>query len=259
MTGRSGQLSCLVVSGPFVNLPRHALILAGGEGRRLAPLTTVIPKPLVPVGDRSILEVLISQLANQGFTRITIALGHLGHLIRAVVGDGERFGTAVDYTHETTPLGTAGAVGLVPDLDVDGHLLLVNGDTLTDVSFSEIFDRHVALGAAATVAVHRRSIYVDFGVLTMDGSGALAEYIEKPTHSYLVSMGVNVLGPEALKRLVPSRRVDVPGLLHELQADNQLVMCHEAQCVWLDLGRVDDVRAAGELFDQDPTRFLPSA
>lgn len=236
---------------------RRALILAGGEGRRLAPLTTVIPKPLVPVGDRSILEVLISQLAAAGFSRVTIALGHLSHLIRAVVGDGDRFGVTIDYTHETEPLGTAGAVGLLPDLDVDGHLLIVNGDTLTDLNFGALYEAHLQSGASATVAVHRRSVHIDFGVLTVSDTGALVDYVEKPTHSYLVSMGVNVLGPQALRRLVPARRVDVPGLLGEIQAANELVQCHEADCVWLDLGRVDDVRAAGELFERERERFLP--
>jgi NDP-sugar pyrophosphorylase family protein len=234
---------------------RRAFILAGGEGRRLAPLTTVIPKPLVPVGDRSILEVILGQLGRHGITNVTISLGHLGHLIQAVIGDGKRFGVEVDYTEEESPLGTAGALSLIRDLRDTDHVIVLNGDTLTDLNFASLFDVHFAADADATIAIHRQSVVSAFGVITVGPDNGLERYDEKPVLGFLASMGVNVLSARAIATMVPPRRVDMPDFLIRLRDNGLVVRCTEVTCTWLDLGRIDDVQRANELVQADPLRF----
>lgn len=235
-------------------MSRHAFILAGGLGRRLAPLTAVIPKPLVPVGNQSVLELLLRQLAGQGITDVTVSLGYLGHLIEAVVGDGQRYGVRCRYVTEDEPLGTAGALGML-EVEPDDDVLVINGDTFTDLRFDEIIAGHAAAGAAATIAAHRRTVSIDFGVLQVEDE-RLVGYDEKPNFEFLVSMGVNVLSGRVVRELRPLRRLDMPELLTGLRERGELVRCVEADCLWLDLGRVDDVLAANELVEADPSRFI---
>lgn len=218
-------------------------MLAGGLGRRLAPLTTVIPKPLMPVGDESVLEILVRRLASCGLTRVTIALGHLGYLIRAVVDDGARLGARVDYTEEREPLGTAGALRLIEGVGVDEAVLVVNGDTYTDLDFGEVVSAHRASGADATVVVARREVPIDFGAVEMDERGDLVAYREKPTFTFDVSIGVNVLTGGALAEL-PEGPVDMPDFLLLLVDRGRRVACLRTDADWLDLGRIDDLRAA---------------
>lgn len=235
----------------------RAFILAGGQGRRLAPLTTVIPKPLVPVGERAILELLLLQLARQNITEITISLGYLGHLIRAVIGGGERLGVNVTYTEESEPLGTAGALGLLPDPIDHQHVLVVNGDTFTDLDFIALLDDHRTSGASITVAARHREVQIDYGVLETDHEGRLCGYDEKPTLTYLVSMGINLVRADVLTRLRPARRIDFPSFLKEVQDGGGTVRCFVSDCTWLDLGRIDDVRLANARVAQDPDLYLP--
>jgi NDP-mannose synthase len=233
-------------------------VLAGGEGRRLAPLTTIIPKPLVPVGHLSILEILVRQLVSAGVTNVCISVGYLGHLIEAVMGDGSHVGASISYTREPSPLGTAGALGLLPDVDDNDIFLVINGDTLTDLSFNRLLDAHRCSGVAATIACHRRRITGEFGVLEVDDRDRLIGYHEKPTIEQLVSMGVNVLSGRDINRLLkPIRHQNMPDLLVSLSQSDS-VLCFEHEGLWLDLGRVDDVRVANELFLERPGTFLPS-
>jgi NDP-sugar pyrophosphorylase family protein len=235
----------------------QAFILAGGRGSRLAPLTTVIPKPLVPVGDLPILEVLIRQLVAAGIADITVSLGYLGHLIRAVVGDGTRFGARVTYTEEDQPLGTAGALALLGDVDDDDTVLVLNGDTLTDLSYGALIDRHRASGAEASLVVLRREIPIDFGVIEVGENDRLAGYAEKPRFDFLVSIGINVFRGRALARIAPGESLDMPTFLLRLRDDGAYVRCHEADCFWLDLGRLEDLRHANQVFTDNHERFLP--
>ena len=237
---------------------RRAFVLAGGRGSRLAPLTTVIPKPLVPVGDLSILEVLIRQLVRAGISDITISLGYLGHLIRAVVGDGSRFAATVTYTEEDTPLGTAGALALAPNVGPSETVLVLNGDTLTDLSLVDVLDRHEASGADASLVVLRRTTQVDFGVIERGEDERLVEYREKPTYDFLVSIGVNVFTGRALGEIASGEALDMPTFLLRLRDRGRFVRCHEADCFWLDLGRLDDLRQANEVFAELHERLLPS-
>jgi NDP-sugar pyrophosphorylase family protein len=234
-----------------------AVILAGGRGSRLAPLTTVIPKPLVPVGDYPILEILIRQLVDAGITDIVISIGYLGHLIQAVVRDGAHLGAQIRYTSEDEPLGTAGALALVSDLSADGSVIVLNGDTLTDLNFRDLVTSHSESGAAATIVIVRREMKVDFGVIEVGVDHELVRYIEKPVYDYLVSIGVNVISNSALSNIDVGERVDMPDFMLRLRERGLAVRCAEHDCFWLDLGRIDDLRAASEIVAHDPKRFLP--
>jgi NDP-mannose synthase len=233
-----------------------AFILAGGRGSRLAPLTTVIPKPLVPVGEAPILEVLIRQLVARGITEIVISLGYLGHLIQAVVGDGQQFGASVTYTREDEPLGTAGALAMLPTIGPGEIVMVLNGDTLTDLDFAALVDEHRSSAADASIVVVTREHNVDFGVIEIDQDGMLRAYIEKPSYTYQVSIGINVFSGSALGELVNGERIDMPDFLLRLKEQGRSVRCVPSQCFWLDLGRIDDLRAAGEIVAREPERFL---
>lgn len=156
----------------------RAVILAGGRGARLAPYTTILPKPLMPIGDVAILEVVLRQLAHYGFSRATIAVGYLAELIMAYLSDGERMGLRIDYSRETTPLGTAGPLTLIPDLD--DTFLVINGDVLTTLDFGALVRYHKSRGAMATIAVFQRTVTIDLGVIEMDEHSRLTGYRRNP-------------------------------------------------------------------------------
>jgi NDP-sugar pyrophosphorylase family protein len=234
----------------------QAVVLAGGEGRRLRPFTWVIPKPLVPVDDMPILEILLRQLAGHGFERVTLAVGYLAALIRAYCGDGSQWGLTIDYLTEDTPLGTAGFLGTLPVADTD-RILVVNGDTLTDLDFGAFYRSH-DVADAATICGYRRTVEVDFGVLHLDDQQKLVRYEEKPVLSHHVSMGVNVLSRWAVDRYVQAgQRLDMPDLLCRMTDDHATVRVASPDIFWLDLGRLADLEEANEVFRAGRARFLP--
>jgi NDP-sugar pyrophosphorylase family protein len=226
---------------------------------RLRPYTTVLPKPLMPVGDRPILDVIVRQLARQGFERLTIVTGHLAELIEAFFGDGERFGIPIDYFREEEPLGTVGALSLLGGLDED--FLVMNGDVLTDLPFGRFHEEHVRGGAAATIAAHRREVQVSLGVLKFDDGedgDLLTGYVEKPTYRYEVSMGVYAFSPRVLPLIEPGERLDFPDLvLRLLEAGEQVRARRSEGDYWLDIGRHDDYETAMDEFERMRDRFLP--
>lgn len=235
----------------------RAVILAGGKGSRLRPFTTTVPKPLVPIGDLPILEILIRQLKRQGFDRITLAVGHLAALIRAFCGSGEQWRVALDYVYEEQPMGTIGCLGLIEDLERDARVLVVNGDTLTDLDMAEVFAAHDDADAL-TICANRRAVEIDFGVLETSADGYLATYTEKPVLSYRVSMGINVVSTWAVAQHVPKgRRLDLPDLVRRLLEARAGVRVRETAAYWLDLGRMSDLEAGVAAFEADPRRFLP--
>lgn len=236
----------------------RAVVLAGGEGRRLRPYTTIIPKPLMPLGERAILEILLLQLASQGFARVDMCVGYLSHLIRAYFGDGERMGLDIVYHDERTPLGTIGALATIPDIAPDESLLVMNGDLLTDLHFGDVLTRHKERGGDATICVTRRRVTDEFGVIDVAEDGTLSAYHEKPVHEVVVSIGVNVVTGSALSAIRTGERIDVPDFMLRLKQSGGTVYCHETNAFWLDLGRVDDYRVAAEMVEEDPGRFLPS-
>jgi NDP-sugar pyrophosphorylase family protein len=232
-----------------------AVILAGGKGTRLRPYSISIPKPLMPIGDVPIVEILLHQLAAAGFDRIVISIGHLAHLFSAVLGSGERFGLRLEYVNEDTPLGTAGALRLIDG--IADNFLVMNGDVLTTLDFGELFRFHTRKNALATIAVHQRSVAIDYGVVEVSPDGLLSRFVEKPTIPYRVSMGVNVLSCRAVDFVPKAERFDMPQLMEALREAGGPVACYETGCYWMDIGRFDDYQQASADFDAGAERFLP--
>lgn len=236
-------------------MPLRAVILAGGKGARLRPLTMNFPKPLVPVGDMPILEVVIRQLAAAGFERVTISTGYLAELIEAYCGDGAKWGISIDYVNESVPLSTAGPLRLVGELPE--HVLVMNGDVLTDVDYAALVSTHVASGAAATVATTTREANIDFGVVEVDGDGWLTRWIEKPAYSFEVSMGVYVVSRETVGLIGDGETIGMPDLLLRAKDAGGRVLCHKCDCYWLDIGRVEDYETAQADFAANRERLVP--
>ena len=232
----------------------RAVILAGGRGTRLAPYTTVLPKPLMPVGDMPILELLIRRLEASGIRRVTVAVGHLASLIRAYFGDGSAWGVELDYSMEDMPLGTAGPLGLVQGLD--STFLVMNGDLLTDLDFTGLVAEHTRSGVVATVGTFRRDIKIDLGVID-EADGLVTGYTEKPTFHFLVSMGVYVFEPAVLDMIPADTRMDLPDLIQALLSAGQPVAGHRHPGYWLDIGRPDDYELAQQDYAQIKATLLP--
>ncbi len=225
----------------------HAVILAGGKGVRLRPYTTCLPKPLVPIGDEcAILEIVLRQLAAQGFRAVTVAIGHLGHLIRSYVGDGGQWGLRVDYAAEESPLGTIGP--LLPLLDrLPAEFLVMNGDVLTDLDFAGLLGQHRTDGAPLTVATYRRRVEIDFGVLHTD-QRRVVRFSEKPAIDYEVSMGVYGMSRETLRRYPPGLPLGFDELILDLLEAGTPPRAYGCDGYWLDIGRPDDYDRANAEF-----------
>ncbi|MBI5247343.1 MAG: NTP transferase domain-containing protein [Elusimicrobia bacterium] len=232
-------------------MSRQAVILAGGKGTRLRPFTTTLPKPLVPVGDLPILEVVLRQLKHHGFRDIVISVGHLAGLIEAYCGDGRRWGLKIRYVRESRPLSTAGALKLIRGLAPD--FLTINGDLLTTLDYRALYDAHRKSGASATVAVCERRTMVDFGVVELDDKDRLAAYTEKPSYRYLVSMGVNVFDRKTLELIARNETLGIPDLIGRIRADGGTVRGFRNKAEWLDIGRPEDYQTAQDLFS-DPQK-----
>jgi NDP-mannose synthase len=238
--------------------PRHAVILAGGKGTRLRPYTTSIPKPLVPIGDESaILELVLRQLARDGFRRITIAIGHLGELIRAYVGSGEQWGLDVDYATEAVPLGTMGPVVAVLDR-LPEHFLVLNGDILTDLSYAALLDAHASSDAPLTIATYHRQVDVDFGVLTVE-NGLVTGFSEKPRLDYEVSMGVYAISRSALAGYPAGAPLGFDGLVLDLLAKRRYPASYPFNGYWLDIGRPEDYDRANIEFESLRSLLRPES
>jgi NDP-sugar pyrophosphorylase family protein len=231
----------------------QAVILAGGKGTRLRPYTVSLPKPLVPVGDYPIIEILLRKLKRNGFNDIIISTGHLAELIEAYCRDGRRWGLRIRYAREDKPLNTAGALRLVRGLQE--RFLVVNGDVLTDMDFREMAKTHARSKALATVGVVARESRVDYGVVEAGPDSELVRYIEKPSLPYLVSMGVNALSREAVGHIRPGEALGMPDFLLRLKKHGP-VRCFRCRGAWLDIGRPDDYQAAQDIFEKSPAHFL---
>jgi NDP-sugar pyrophosphorylase family protein len=234
-----------------------AVILAGGKGTRLKPFTMTIPKPLLPLGDVPVLEIVLRQLAADGFTRVVLTIGHMSPLFVANFGDGTEFGVEIEYVREREPLGTAAPLRELSDLPDD--FLVMNGDLLTDLSYSDLVADHRRAGAAATIAVIERKDQIDYGLVEVADDGSFLDYKEKPVVSRHVSMGINVLSKRALDFIPRAGRFDMPQLMLALHGAGSKVHCHRANCYWQDIGRFDDYTRASEDFVQDSGRFLRAA
>jgi NDP-sugar pyrophosphorylase family protein len=235
----------------------QAIILAGGRGTRLRPYTTAFPKPLVPVGDLPICEIIVRQLAAAGFDRIVFAVSHLAGLIEAFFGDGRKWGVSIRYALEDTPLGTAGPIGAIEGLDE--HFLVMNGDVLTDLNYGRLVAEHRRRGAIATLTAFGKDVPISLGVLEIDGDQRLRAYVEKPTLRYQVSTGIYVFERRIREYLPAGQHVDLPDLMRRLVERGEHVHCHGFEGEWLDIGRPEDYELAVERFAADPARFDPSA
>jgi NDP-mannose synthase len=224
-----------------------AVILAGGKGARLAPYTAVLPKPLMPVGDRPILEIILGQLRHYGITDVVVAVGYLAELIEAYFGDGRRFGVNITYSREEKPLGTAGPIALIDGLDEP--FLVMNGDLLTTLDYRRLLDHHRREGSICTIASYRRQVQVTLGVMQVDSNCRLLDYIEKPTYDYRVSMGAYVFEPGVLDYIAPGQHLDFPDLIKRLLRDGRHVAGYPFEGYWLDIGRHEDYAKAIEEFE----------
>jgi len=232
---------------------RQAVILAGGEGRRLLPYTRILPKPLWPVGDIPIVEILLRQLARAGIREVILAVGYQAELIRMILGEGKLYGIKIRYTYEKEPLGTAGPLKRIRNLDE--NFLVLNGDLLTDMQFGKFVRYHLEHGALATVATYKRTVKVDFGVI-IEKSGAIADYREKPMLGYDVSMGIYGFNKKVLE-YIPRRRFDFPELVKRLIDEEKNPSVYRFKGRWMDIGRHDDWEKADEIFRRKPQLFLP--
>lgn len=234
----------------------RAVVLAGGKGTRLAPYTTVLPKPLMPIGEVPILEVVLRQLAHHDFKEVSLAVGYLAELLMAYCGDGGKFGTKLDYSRESMPLGTAGPIALVDRLTET--FLVMNGDLLTTIDYSKMLAEHRASGAIATVATYEKTVKIDLGVLELSADKRIVDYIEKPTMRYPVSMGIYMFEPRVLSFIPKQERLDLPDLVKELMASKEKVMAYKHEGYWLDIGRHDDYQEAVREFEAHRDEFLPA-
>jgi NDP-sugar pyrophosphorylase family protein len=235
----------------------RAVILAGGRGARLAPYTTVIPKPLLPVGDRPILELICRQLAGAGFTQVTLSLGYMSDYFKTFLAQQRALRRLIhiEFIEETEPTGTAGSLASVPGLD--GDFLVMNGDVLTNLDYAALMRTHRESGAWVTIASHQKSHKIDLGILETDASGRVTGYIEKPTVRHTVSMGVYAYDPAALALIRPREYLDFPDLVLRLIAAGRPVHAFANDAFWLDLGRHEDLLEASRVVAARGDEFLP--
>jgi len=234
-------------------MSKRAIILAGGRGTRLRPYTIVLPKPLMPIGEYPILEVVIRQLVRHGFDHITLAVNHQYEIIKAFFGDGTKWHVHIDYSLENEPLGTIGPLRLISDLPQ--HFLIMNGDVLTDLDFAAFYHKHIEANRMFTISSHQRVQRIDYGVLVSDAAGMLCGFQEKPSTSYEVSMGIYMASREILK-YVSAVPYGFDNLMLDLLADKCDVKVDQFGGYWLDIGRADDYMQAIEEFENLKQRFL---
>lgn len=226
----------------------RAIILAGGKGTRLMPYTTLIPKPMVPLGGKmSILEVVLTQLSRSGFTHVTLAVNHLSHLIMAYFGDGARWDLKIDYSLEDEPLSTIGPLTLIDDLP--DNFLVMNGDILCDLNYGNFFKNHLNAQADVSVSVYKRESKIDFGVLRFDENMVLREFVEKPIYNFDVSMGIYCLSKKVVDKLPRGKAYGFDNLMLDGIRYGGNIKIHPFNGYWLDIGRPDDYEYADQNFE----------
>ena len=232
----------------------RAIVLAGGRGTRLRPYTVALPKPLMPVGEWPILEIIVRQLASQGFDHVSLAVNHQADLLRAYFGDGARWNVRIDYSLETQPLSTMGPLTLMKDLPDD--FLVMNGDVLTDLDYRELYEFHRSRQSIFTVSAHTRTQKIEYGVLTPNGDGLLVGFQEKPHLDYLVSMGVYIASRKVLAHIPGGTAFGFDHLMLRLIDAGTPALVRNYGGYWLDIGRPDDYQEAVEVFEKDRDRFV---
>ncbi|MDP8243400.1 MAG: sugar phosphate nucleotidyltransferase [Candidatus Hinthialibacter antarcticus] len=234
----------------------RAVILAGGKGRRLYPYTLVLPKPLVPLGEMPIIEVVMRQLAAHGFERITIAVGYHAELIMAVMEDGKKWGLEINYSLESKPLGTVGPLKKIKKLDEP--FLVMNGDLLTDIHYEDIMAYHKQQGCIATVATCKRHVQISLGVLQYNQDNRIHSFQEKPEFDYDVSMGVYIFDPRILDYIPDDEHFGFDDLMLRLLDAKEDIAAFPFSGHWLDMGTPEDLTHASEEFEKHRKRYLPN-
>jgi NDP-sugar pyrophosphorylase family protein len=232
----------------------RALILAGGKGTRLLPYTAVLPKPLMPVGDTPILEIIIRQLKKYNISEIILSVGHMAGLIETFFGDGKRFGVTITYSMETEPLGTAGPIALIPDFT--STLLVMNGDVLTSMNYRNLIEYHKQNKAEMTVGMSTQSYQNPLGYVEHNESNVITNYVEKPVYQHDVSMGIYVMEPKILRYIEKGKHMDIPELVNILIAHKQKVVGYHCNDYWLDMGKHDNYNKVNEDFNNNRSLFL---
>ena len=232
----------------------QAVILAGGRGRRLYPYTTILPKPLMPIGEIPILEVILRQLDKCGFDDIIISTGYLDGLIRAYIESSFQLDLSIRYSHEVEPLGTIGPLRLIEDLDES--FLVMNGDVLTDLNYRHLIDYHQKCHAIATIATYQRDTAIDFGVLEHDDEQRIHTFREKPVYHFDVSMGIYMFQREIQDHVPDDRAFGFDDLMYALTAQAAPVFSYPFDGYWLDIGRPDDYERSIADFEKNKHLFL---
>ena len=232
----------------------QAIILAGGKGTRLKPYTIVFPKPLMPIGDYPILEVMIRQLKSNGFDEIVIAVGYLKALIQNFFEDGRRWGVSISYSAEEKPLGTAAPLKLIKKYEE--NFLVMNGDVLTNLNYKNFFEFHKRSGALCTIASYNKPVKIDLGVLKLNEVNELYDYLEKPTINFNVSMGIYAFKKEVLEYIPDQKYFDFPELIKVLLESGKKVLSYPFEGYWFDIGRQEDYELATHEFERLRSEFL---
>ncbi len=223
-------------------MSKRAIILAGGKGTRLKPYTVSLPKPLVPVVDKPVIEIIILQLVKNGFDRITLTINHMAEIIKAFCGDGSKWGIQIDYSQEDQPLSTMGPLKLIKDLPE--NFLIMNGDVLTDLNFSQFYENHVASRNIFTISSFERRHVNDYGVLEVSPHKTLKGFHEKPMQKFEVSMGVYMANKKILNFIPDNKAYGFDNLMYDLLDAHQVVNVKKHESYWLDIGRPDDYEQA---------------
>lgn len=224
-------------------LNNAVFLMAGGFGKRLHPLTESCPKPLLKIGDKPILQQILESFINAGFHRFFISTHFLPEMVRDHFGDGEQWGVNIKYTHEDVPLGTGGALGLLPHEEINEPILMMNGDLLTTLNYRDLLEFHNAHDGTATMCVRQHEYQVPYGVIQSEGH-LIRSMEEKPVQTFFVNAGVYVLAPELVKSVRPGTRVDLPALLEASIAQGNQVNMFPLHEYWLDIGRPEDFERA---------------
>ena len=233
---------------------KRAIILCGGKGTRLKPYTVVLPKPLMPIGDYPIIEVIIRQLKTFGFKRITLAVNHQADIFKAFFGDGKKWGLDIDYILEKNSLGTMGPLSLINDLEED--FLVMNGDILSDIDFGECYEIHRKTKSIFSISSYKRRQLIDFGVLEKSDSNILKSFKEKPEFEFEVSMGIYMVNREVKKYIPKNTFYGFDNLMLQLLQEKKEVKLIEHKGSWLDIGRPDDYLMAAKIFNENKDKFI---
>jgi NDP-sugar pyrophosphorylase family protein len=224
----------------------QAVILAGGKGKRLRPYTTILPKPMMPIGEKPILGITIEKLAASGIRDIIITVGYLSQIIRAYFGAGETFGVSIRYFVETEPLGTAGCLSLIDGLD--DEFIVTNGDLLTDLDYHDLIAHHKKSGMKATICSYKKEVQLSLGVLDLRDN-TVRDYIEKPTYEYDISTGIYMLHRSVIDHIPKNQHFDFPSLIKRLISLHEPINVYRLKGEWYDIGREEDYRAVLAKFD----------